>query len=159
MMTIINLSLLFLSQCLYTEAWSSVGVAGRSIIPSQHHGSHHHHHPSSVLSAATNDDEENDNDNDNDDDTTTIHTGTVKWFNTLKGFGFILPDEEHMPDVFVHQTEIYAEGYRSLMDGEPVEYLLARDDRNRYKAVRVTGPQGARVAGAPFRPSQDFDSF
>lgn len=87
------------------------------------------------------------------------HTGTVKWFNTLKGFGFIEPDEQGMPDVFVHQTEIYAEGFRSLMDGEAVEYELTTDDRSRHKAVRVTGPHGARVQGAPFRPSNDFDSY
>jgi len=88
-----------------------------------------------------------------------LRTGTVKWFNTVKGFGFILPDEEGMPDVFIHQTEIYAEGFRSLMDGESVEYQLTTDDNNRHKAVSVTGPNGARVAGAPFRPANDFDSY
>mmetsp|Transcript_34733 Transcript_34733/g.72289 ORF Transcript_34733/g.72289 Transcript_34733/m.72289 type:complete len:143 (-) Transcript_34733:875-1303(-) len=88
-----------------------------------------------------------------------LYTGTVKWFNTLKGFGFILPDEEGMPDVFVHQSEIYAEGFRSLMDGESVEYKLTTDDNKRHKAVSVTGPNGAHVQGAPFRPANDFDSY
>jgi CspA family cold shock protein len=46
--------------------------------------------------------------------------GTVKWFDTKKGFGFILNPEGK--DVFVHYTSIEGEGFRSLKDGEPVEY-------------------------------------
>lgn len=71
-------------------------------------------------------------------------TGTVKWFNTMKGFGFIVPDDDG-PDVFVHQTEIKSEGFRSLADGEAVEYVAQEDSNGRVKATKVTGPGGATV--------------
>ncbi|CAJ1953464.1 unnamed protein product [Cylindrotheca closterium] len=83
-------------------------------------------------------------------------TGTVKWFNTMKGFGFIVPDDDG-PDVFVHQTEIKSEGFRSLADGESVEYVPQVDDSGRTKATRVTGPGGGNVQGAPFNPDSNFD--
>ena len=47
--------------------------------------------------------------------------GTVKWFNGEKGFGFITPDNGSK-DLFVHQSEIMAEGFRNLEDGQAVEY-------------------------------------
>jgi CspA family cold shock protein len=49
-------------------------------------------------------------------------TGNVKWFDSKKGFGFIVgPDGK---DVFVHFSSIEGDGFRSLKDGEPVEYDL-----------------------------------
>eukprot|EP00339_Tiarina_fusa_P028538 CAMPEP_0117044948 /NCGR_PEP_ID=MMETSP0472-20121206/31122_1 /TAXON_ID=693140 ORGANISM="Tiarina fusus, Strain LIS" /NCGR_SAMPLE_ID=MMETSP0472 /ASSEMBLY_ACC=CAM_ASM_000603 /LENGTH=129 /DNA_ID=CAMNT_0004756815 /DNA_START=66 /DNA_END=455 /DNA_ORIENTATION=+ len=75
-------------------------------------------------------------------------TGTVKWFDTKKGFGFITPDEGG-GDVFVHQTAIHAEGFRSLAEGEPVEFSVITDDKGKTKADSVTGPMGAFVQGAP----------
>ncbi len=55
-------------------------------------------------------------------------TGTVKWFDCKKGFGFIRrPDEEK--DIFVHYTSIEGEGFRSLKDGEQVEFDLVESDK------------------------------
>ena len=82
--------------------------------------------------------------------------GTVKWFNTMKGFGFIVPDDGGQ-DVFVHQTAIKSEGFRSLADGEKVEFNTVNDDNGRLKAIDVTGPDGENVQGAPYRPRNDFD--
>jgi cold shock protein len=49
-----------------------------------------------------------------------VATGTVKWFNAEKGYGFI--SQESGPDVFVHYTEIQSNGYRSLDENERVEF-------------------------------------
>lgn len=84
--------------------------------------------------------------------------GTVKWFNTVKGFGFITP-EDGSSDVFVHQSSIQMEGFRSLADGESVEYQVEIDNSGRKKAVSVTGPEGADVQGAPFQPQSDYDRY
>lgn len=76
-------------------------------------------------------------------------------FNTMKGFGFIVPDDGSS-DVFVHQSEIKAEGFRSLADGEAVEFEAEKDGQGRIKAIQVTGPGGANVQGAPFRDQNDY---
>jgi len=55
-------------------------------------------------------------------------TGTVKWFDSKKGFGFIQGTEEGK-DIFVHYTSIEGEGFRSLKDGEPVEYELVESEK------------------------------
>ena len=51
--------------------------------------------------------------------------GTVKWFNEKKGFGFITPDDGG-DDLFVHHTNITAEGFRTLRDGQRVEFEPAQ---------------------------------
>ena len=51
-------------------------------------------------------------------------TGTVKWFNGDKGFGFI--EHEGGADVFVHQSEIMTEGYRNLNEGQRVEFEITQ---------------------------------
>ncbi len=53
-------------------------------------------------------------------------TGTVKWFNDQKGFGFITPDDGDK-DLFLHHTAIKAEGYRSLQEGAKVSYEIETD--------------------------------
>jgi cold shock CspA family protein len=73
--------------------------------------------------------------------------GTVKWFNDTKGFGFISP-EDGGEDLFVHQSSIKSDGYRTLAEGESVEYVVSEGDDGRTKAVDVTGPDGSSVSGA-----------
>ena len=55
-------------------------------------------------------------------------TGTVKWFNTTKGYGFIQPDEGGR-DVFVHATAVEAAGLRSLNEGQKVSFDIVPDAR------------------------------
>ena len=54
--------------------------------------------------------------------------GTVKWFNEKKGFGFIV-DPEVPTDIFVHFSVIQADGFKTLNEGETVEYELYRDEK------------------------------
>ncbi|MBM2834434.1 MAG: cspA [Candidatus Brocadiaceae bacterium] len=60
--------------------------------------------------------------------------GTVKWFNDKKGFGFI--SQDNGDDVFVHQTSIEGEGFRTLAEGDKVEFEVMKDQKG-YKAAKV----------------------
>ncbi len=60
-------------------------------------------------------------------------TGTVKWFNNAKGFGFITRGEEGNEDVFVHFRSIQGDGYRTLNEGQEVEFTV------------VEGPKGLQA--------------
>ena len=54
--------------------------------------------------------------------------GTVKWFNDAKGYGFISA-EERDEDIFVHYSSVEAEGFRSLAEGDAVEFELVEGDK------------------------------
>ena len=56
-----------------------------------------------------------------------MEKGTVKWFNDAKGFGFIT--REQGPDVFVHHTAIQADGFRSLSEGDQVEFEVTQGQK------------------------------
>ena len=62
--------------------------------------------------------------------------GTVKWFNATKGYGFIAREDGE--DVFVHHSAIQAEGYRSLNEGQRVEFTLERGPKG-LQASNVVG--------------------
>jgi cold shock protein len=61
-------------------------------------------------------------------------TGRVKWFDNKKGYGFIA--QEGGKDVFVHRTEVQGEGFKSLNEGETVQFEVVQADRG-PKAVQV----------------------
>lgn len=62
-------------------------------------------------------------------------SGTVKWFDNAKGYGFIVSPEGE--DVFVHYRVIVGEGYRSLSEGQKVEYAATRGDKG-WQASEVS---------------------
>ena len=78
-------------------------------------------------------------------------------FDTAKGFGFIVPDNGDK-DIFVHQTAINVSGFRSLAEGEAVEFKTVTEN-GKTKAIDVTGPDGADVQGAPFKAEDDFGEW
>jgi cold shock protein len=61
-------------------------------------------------------------------------TGTVKWFNDSKGFGFITSDEG--TDVFVHHSDIQGDGFKTLAEGETVSFDMAEGEKG-PKAINV----------------------
>eukprot|EP00658_Telonema_sp_P-2_P053388 TRINITY_DN418_c0_g1_i2.p3 TRINITY_DN418_c0_g1~~TRINITY_DN418_c0_g1_i2.p3 ORF type:complete len:107 (-),score=20.15 TRINITY_DN418_c0_g1_i2:281-601(-) len=77
-------------------------------------------------------------------------TGTVKWYNPVKGYGFITQDQDGS-DLFCHQSTIEVDGFRQLFKGDQVEYDVQETDR---------GPQTAavyiKVSNAPAPPMEDL---
>ena len=57
-----------------------------------------------------------------------MSTGTVKWFDAGKGYGFITP-EDGSKDLFVHHSEIKTDGYATLNDGQKVEYVVGQGQK------------------------------
>jgi CspA family cold shock protein len=62
-------------------------------------------------------------------------TGTVKWFNATKGYGFI--ERQGGPDIFVHYSAIQTDGYRTLQEGQTVEFSVEQGPKG-LQAARVT---------------------
>jgi CspA family cold shock protein len=67
-------------------------------------------------------------------------TGTVKWFNDAKGFGFISPEGAGQKDCFVHHSAIQGSGFKSLAEGQRVEFDLVQGQK---------GPAAENVAKVP----------
>eukprot|EP00455_Lapot_gusevi_P003645 TRINITY_DN1147_c0_g1_i8.p1 TRINITY_DN1147_c0_g1~~TRINITY_DN1147_c0_g1_i8.p1 ORF type:complete len:128 (-),score=39.37 TRINITY_DN1147_c0_g1_i8:189-572(-) len=89
-------------------------------------------------------------------DSSEVKKGTCKWFDVKKGYGFLIPSDGS-PEVFVHQSAIHSPGFRSLREGEPVEFGVVIDTDGRPKATKVTGPNGTYVEGVPRRSRMGFD--
>lgn len=63
-------------------------------------------------------------------------SGTVKWFNTRKGYGFIVPDDGTQ-DVFVHISDVQSAGLAKLDEGQRLDYEVATNNDGRRKAVNL----------------------
>lgn len=69
-------------------------------------------------------------------------TGTVKWFNNAKGFGFILPDGGG-EDLFAHYSSIEMDGYRTLKAGQPVTFEVEKGDKGLHaKKIQLVKDKG-----------------
>ena len=79
-------------------------------------------------------------------------SGTVKWFNNAKGYGFILPDEGEI-DLFAHYSAIAMEGYKSLRAGEPVEFEIEEGDKGLH-AINIVS-----TSPTPTEGSEDSDDL
>ncbi|HBH36475.1 MAG TPA: cold-shock protein [Gammaproteobacteria bacterium] len=64
-------------------------------------------------------------------------TGTVKWFNNRKGYGFVVPDEQVEEDVFIHYSSIEMEGFKTLREGQKVNFELS-DGPKGLHATNIT---------------------
>lgn len=62
--------------------------------------------------------------------------GTVKWFNNVKGYGFVTTEENEQDDIFVHFSSIEMEGYKTLKEGQKVQYEIEQGPKG-YHASHV----------------------
>ncbi|XP_070821997.1 protein lin-28 homolog A [Chaetodon auriga] len=92
------------------------------------------------------------------EDSPSFHgVGMCKWFNVRMGFGFLsMTNREGVPldepvDVFVHQSKLHMEGFRSLKEGEMVEFTFKKSSKG-LESQRVTGPGGSHCVGSERRP-------
>uniref|UniRef100_A0A8C9T8T2 Protein lin-28 homolog A n=1 Tax=Scleropages formosus TaxID=113540 RepID=A0A8C9T8T2_SCLFO len=92
------------------------------------------------------------------EDSQSFHgSGVCKWFNVRMGFGFLsMTSREGAQldtpvDVFVHQSKLHMEGFRSLKEGEAVEFTFKKSSKG-LESLRVTGPGGAPCLGSERRP-------
>jgi cold shock protein len=85
-----------------------------------------------------------------------LQRGVVKWFNDAKGFGFI--EHESGRDVFVHYSVIESEGFKTLKDGEEVEYVLSEGDKGLH-AARVLRVNAVPTTASPRASSKSATSM
>lgn len=80
-------------------------------------------------------------------------TGTVKWFNNAKGFGFILP-EDGGEDLFAHYSSIEMDGYKTLKAGQAVEFDVIQGQKGMHATqIRVSNNQAPTAASRSSSPT------
>lgn len=83
--------------------------------------------------------------------------GTVKWFNEMKGYGFIQPDEGGN-DAFVHITAVERSGMRTLRENQRIAYDLEEDRRGKTSAVNLRSAEGGEQSQEEQAAEQPDDS-
>jgi len=82
-----------------------------------------------------------------------MQSGTVKWFNNAKGYGFIVP-ESGGEDVFVHYSTIDGAGFKTLKEGQVVQYEASESPRG-VQTTRVVGESGDAAPEASAKSSEE----
>lgn len=82
--------------------------------------------------------------------------GTVKWFNEMKGYGFIQPDEGGN-DAFVHITAVERAGMGTLRENQRVAYDLEENNRGKTSAVNLRNAEEAEQSPTPEKPAEGLD--
>ena len=84
-------------------------------------------------------------------------TGTVKWFNNAKGYGFILADEGG-EDLFAHYSAIKMDGYKTLKAGQAVAFEITKGDKGLH-AVNISAPEHMATAGSSTANANAFEEL